>query len=69
MIKYNAKNLRRLKFDNEITSVELAKNLDVHFNTITKYTTGRVCLSAVQIETLCNLYNVEPSYFYDTINS
>lgn len=66
---YNIVKLRVLKAEYNVNNQDLAKVLNVAVNTITKKMSGRVPLTAKEIETLCNAYSIEPNYFFNISNS
>ena len=68
-IEYNVVKLRVLKAEHNVNNQDLARVLQVSVNTITKKMSGKVSLTAKEIETLCNTYSIDPNYFFNITNN
>ena len=57
--------LKELRIQKKLTQEQLAELIGMQPQTITKIETGRVFVSSETLASLCNIFNVEPSLFFN----
>ena len=60
--------LKELRVQKKLTQEQLAELIGMQPQTITKIETGRVFVSSETLASLCNIFNVEPSLFFNKKN-
>ncbi len=58
-------NLRRLRFDHELTQEQLAERIGVNTRTVQRWETGKKGIGKKVLLKLCLLFRVEPQVFYE----
>ncbi len=58
--------LEQLKREKGLTNKDIASALGYEETTVQKWVAEKNCIGLKDLETLCQLYNIEPNSFFDT---